>query len=79
MMVNENTIVVMVYHGIGLKNSYYTDVNNRINLRAIESLDRFNELKNQGYKNLILTGFTKLDRLFTIDNREIAILKTILK
>ena len=69
----------MVYHGIGLKNSYYTDIDDRVNLRAIESLDRFNELKDQGHKNLILTGFTKLDRLFTIDEKEIAILKNKLK
>ena len=61
------------------KNSYYTDIDDRVNLRAIESLDRFNELKDQGHKNLILTGFTKLDRLFTIDKREIAKLKKNLK
>ena len=79
MMVKKNAIVVMVYHGIGLKNSYYTDIDDRVNLRAIESLDRFNELKDQGHKNLILTGFTKLDRLFTIDEKEIAILKNKLK
>ena len=54
---------VMVYHGIGLKQSYYTDIDDRINLRAVESLDRMNELKGHGHKNLVLTGFTKLDRL----------------
>ena len=79
MLVNKNTIVVMVYHGIGLKNSYYNDIDDRINLRAIESLDRFNELENKGHKNLILTGFTKLDRLFTITNRQITLLKDSLK
>ncbi len=52
----------MVYHGIGLKQSYYNDSNDRINLRAIESLDRFTELKNKGHKNIILTGFTKLEK-----------------
>ena len=61
-------IAVMVYHGIGLKQSYYTDIDDRINIRAVESLDRINELKGHGHKNLVLTGFTKLDRLHNIAN-----------
>ncbi len=67
----QKTIAVMVYHGIGLKKSYYKDIDDRINIRAVESLNRFNELKNHGHKNLILTGFTKLDRLHTIKDHEI--------
>ena len=68
---NNKAIVVMVYHGIGLKKSYYNDTNDRINIRAIESSDRFNELKDMGERNLVLTGFTKLDRLYTIENNEL--------
>ncbi len=71
MIVNDKTLTIMVYHGIGLKQSYYNDSTDRINLRAIESLERFNELKNKGHKNIILTGFTKLDRLFTIKEADI--------
>ena len=59
-------IAVMVYHGIGLKQSYYNDIDDRINIRAVESLARMNELKGYGHKNLVLTGFTKLDRLQNI-------------
>ena len=57
-IVNDKTLAVMVYHGIGFKQSYYNDSTDRINLRAIESLERFTELKNKGHKNIILTGFT---------------------
>ncbi len=71
MIVNDKTLTIMVYHGIGLKQSYYNDCTDRINLRAIESLERFNELKNKGHKNIILTGFTKLDRMFTITEADI--------
>ena len=70
-IVNDKTIAIMVYHGIGLKQSYYNDSTDRINLRAIESLERFTELKNKGHKNIILTGFTKLDRLFTLTEADI--------
>jgi len=69
------TIAVMVYHGIGLKQSYYTDIDDRINLRAVESLDRMNELKGHGHKNLVLTGFTKLDRLHHFANESINLIK----
>ena len=70
-IVNDKTLAIMVYHGIGLKQSYYNDSTDRINLRAIESLERFTELKNKGHKNIILTGFTKLDRLFTLTEADI--------
>jgi CDP-glycerol glycerophosphotransferase (TagB/SpsB family) len=79
MIVNDKTIAIMVYHGIGLKQSYYNDTSSRINLRAIESLNRFNELRNKGHDNLILTGYTKLDRLFTISDKEINFLKNSLQ
>ena len=68
-------IAVMVYHGIGLKQSYYTDIDDRINIRAVESLDRINELKGHGHKNLVLTGFTKLDRLHNISNESTKIIE----
>ena len=65
----------MVYHGIGLKQSYYKDTNSRINIRAVESAARFDELKKDGHQNLLLTGYTKLDRLFTIPDKEIDSIK----
>ena len=70
-IVNDKTIAIMVYHGIGLKQSYYKDTSSRINIRAVESAARFDELKNDGHQNLLLTGYTKLDRLFTISDKEI--------
>jgi hypothetical protein len=59
----ENSMVVMVYHGIGLKQSYYTDMSPRVDLRAVESEARFSELEESGETNLVLTGLTKLDAL----------------
>ena len=57
----ENSVVVMVYHGIGLKQSYYTDISSRVDLRAVESETRLSELEEKGETNLVLTGLTKLD------------------
>ena len=74
-IVNDKTIAVMVYHGIGLKQSYYKDISRRINIRAVESEARFDELKNDGHRNLLLTGYTKLDRLFTLSDKEIYSIK----
>jgi len=81
---SEDVIAVMIYHGIGLKQSYYNDIDPRIDLRSVESESRMNELKSHGHDNLVLTGFTKCDPLlsmyeeklnyFTIDQN----LKTIL-
>ena len=68
---SEKSIVVMVYHGIGLKQSYYNDINDRIDIRAVESSNRYNELVNHGHNNLVLTGYTKLDRLNTITDDEV--------
>ncbi len=61
-----NTLVVMVYHGIGLKESYYRDSSPRVDLFAVESQERYEALINQGFEphRLALTGFTKLDPLF---------------
>lgn len=58
-----NTFAVLVYHGIGLKQTYYHDIDDRIDLRAVESESRLEELLNLGYNNLVLTGFTKCDPL----------------
>jgi len=63
-------LVVMIYHGIGLKQSYYTDIDERIDIRSVESEARFKELKNFGHENLVLTGFTKLDRLIKMSTEE---------
>ena len=63
-------LAVMVYHGIGLKQSYYRDIDDRINIRAVESMERLHELKEQGHTNLVLSGFTKLDKLYTISENE---------
>ena len=70
-LVNNNTIAVMVYHGIGLKQSYYNDIDERIDLRSVESAGRYEELQKLGHDNIVLTGFTKLDRLKTINKSEI--------
>ena len=65
-----DALVVMVYHGIGLKQSYYTDIDKRVNIRSVESKARYNELKNYGHDNLVLTGFTKLDRLVNESSKQ---------
>ena len=69
-IVSESTIAVMVYHGIGLKQSYYNDIDSRIDIRAVESELRYETLTAQGHQNLALTGFTKLDPLFSINEEE---------
>lgn len=62
-IVTQNSLAVMVYHGIGLKQSYYRDISPRIDVRAIESEPRLRQLEADGAANLVLTGFTKLDPL----------------
>ena len=74
-LTSKKTITVMVYHGIGLKQSYYRDMDDRINIRSVESQDRFDELKVKGHKNLVLTGFTKLDPLIDLDSEEVSRLR----
>ena len=68
---SSRALVVMVYHGIGLKQSYYTDIDPRVDIRSVESVARFNELKSHGHDNIVLTGYTKLDRLVNFSNPEI--------
>ena len=74
-IVNNHTIAVMVYHGIGLKQSYYKDIDERIDIRSVESINRYDKLKKLGHKNISMTGYTKLDRLKNIDEEEISIIK----
>jgi CDP-glycerol glycerophosphotransferase (TagB/SpsB family) len=57
------SFVVMVYHGIGLKQSYYRDNSPRVDLRIIESKQRYDELHKQGHTNIALCGFSKMDLL----------------
>ena len=67
-IVDKDTLAIMVYHGIGLKQSYYNDIDNRIDLRSVESKSRILELKEHGHQNLVLTGFTKCDPLIKSEN-----------
>lgn len=62
-VVSDSSLAVMVYHGIGLKQSYYRDMSPRIDLRAVESEERMRRLKELGESNLVLAGYTKLDPL----------------
>ena len=55
-----NSFSVMVYHGIGLKQSYYTDLTKEIDLICVESQYREKQLNDLGFK-AVNTGFTKLD------------------
>ena len=48
-------------------------MDDRINIRSVESQDRFDELQAKGHQNLVLTGFTKLDPLFDLDDDEISL------
>ncbi len=63
--VNEKTLVGMIYHGIGVKPSYWLDNNDRLDLRFVEGEYRMNQLRENGIKtDLALTGYIKLDPLF---------------
>lgn len=63
--VTEKTIVGMIYHGIGVKPSYWKDNHSRLNVRFVEGPLRIRQLQNAGVKSeLCLTGYTKLDPLF---------------
>ena len=77
-IVSESTVAVMVYRGIGLKQSYYNDIDSRIDIRAVESESRYKTLTAQGHQNLALTGYTKLDPLFTVNEQEKLVTKKIL-
>lgn len=65
----DHSLVVMVYHGIGLKQTYYRDTSPRVDLRAVECRPRLEELEQQGVTNGVLTGFTKLDFLAQDDQQ----------
>ena len=69
-VVSDNTVAVMVYHGIGLKESYYGDNSPRINIRAVECQERYDELIARGESNLALTGYTKIDPLASTDSKK---------
>ncbi len=64
--VSENTIVGMIYHGIGIKPSYWRDNHDRLDIRFVEGPYRIRQLKDEGIKTeSFLTGFIKLDPLFS--------------
>ena len=69
---SDNSLVVMVYHGIGLKQSYYNDISDRVDIIAVESQERFNQLisKNYNKNKLVLSGFPKLDPLFKENSQQ---------
>jgi len=74
--VSDNTLVGMIYHGIGVKPSYWRDNSERLNIRFVEGPYRINQLRENGVNtNLELTGFTKLDPLFNVENNNGQILK----
>ena len=63
--VSDKTLVGMIYHGIGVKPSYWLDNNDRLDLRFVEGDYRINQLRENGVKtDLTLTGYIKLDPLF---------------
>ena len=70
-----NTLAIMVYHGIGLKQTYYRDITDRIDIRVVESKERYDILKKQGQKNLVLTGYSKCDPLIEYDSSQKDILE----
>jgi len=69
-----STLAIMVYHGIGLKQTYYRDITDRIDIRVVESKERYDLLQKQGQKNLVLTGYSKCDPLIEYDNSQADIL-----
>ncbi len=64
-MVPDSTIVGMIYHGIGVKPSYWRDNSSRLNVRFVEGPFRIRQLCEKGIRtDLELTGFPKIDPLF---------------
>ena len=64
--ISEKTLAGMIYHGIGVKPSYWLDNHPRLNIRFVEGIYRMNQLRSHGVdKELVLTGFAKLDPLFS--------------
>ena len=63
--VSKTTLVIMIYHGIGVKPSYCTDNNKRLDVRFVEGQYRLDQLrKHRVDTDLVLTGYIKLDSLF---------------
>ena len=63
--VSKTTLVIMIYHGIGVKPSYWRDNNKRLDLRFVEGQYRIDQLRKHGVDtDLVLTGYIKLDLLF---------------
>lgn len=60
-----DTLCCMIYHGIGIKPTYYRDNNKRLDIRFIEGSFREKQLREYGVQSeLDLVGFAKLDPLF---------------
>ncbi len=75
--VTEKTLVGMIYHGIGVKPSYWRDNHPRLNIRFVEGPFRIRQLREKGIQtDLELTGFPKIDPLF---NGQIASREEILR
>lgn len=68
-IVAPHSLVVMVYHGIGLKNSYYRDFSPRIDLLAVESEARLQSWQALGIDCGVTVGMPKLDALATGPDR----------
>ena len=63
--VTNKTLVGMIYHGIGVKPSYWRDNHERLDLRFVEGPYRIDQLRSHDIEtDLVLTGFIKLDPLF---------------
>jgi len=63
--VTDQTLVGMIYHGIGVKPSYWEDHHPRLDIRFVEGPLRIKQLTQYGIQSeLRLTGFAKLDPLF---------------
>ena len=63
--VSKTTLVIMIYHGIGVKPSYWRDNNKRLDVRFVEGQYRIDQLrKNRVDTDLVLTGYIKLDSHF---------------
>ena len=63
--VSKTTLVIMIYHGIGVKPSYWRDNNKRLDVRFVEGQYRIDQLRKHGVDtDLVLTGYIKLDSLF---------------
>lgn len=69
------SLAVMVYHGIGLKASYYRDCSPRIDLLAVESEARLAAWQARDVDRGVLVGMTKLDPLATGPDRRLETLQ----